>query len=183
MKNRKKIIAGILVLFIFGVLIYGCYYFFNNYDDTTNIVKTEIEYVTSSADRIDKLEQPTPNVKVDLDTLPENDSTILEIDFNNFKKLFRTTKRSILFLDKTGCAACESFKPLLESALDDYNLNAYSIDITKFSEDEIRNTFDYIFFDGTPVTYIIENGKVTHTFNGSTSKEVIKAFLDIYYLR
>lgn len=183
MKTKKNVLIMILVLVIFGILIYGCYYFFNNYKDTTDVVKTEMEYVESSADRIDKLEQPLPDVKVTEDDLPKTNGNLTELDFNGFTNLFKTTKRSILFLDKTGCAACETFKPLLTNALKDYNINAYSIDVTEFSEEEIRNMFDYIYFDGTPVTYIIENGKVIHTFNGSTSKEVIKAFIDVYYLR
>lgn len=183
MKNKKAILVIILSLLMIGIVCYGIYYFFKNNGDTIDVVQTDMDYVESSAQYIDKLEQPTPNIEVNTDKLPDTNGTITELDFDGFKDLFKSSKRSILFLDKTGCDACESFKPLFKNALESYDIKAYSIDVTDFSDDEIRNMYDYIYFAGTPVTYIIENGKVTHTFNGATSEEVIKAFLDLYYLR
>ena len=183
MSKNKIIVVVILSVIMLGIGCYGIYYFFKNNKDTVDVVQTDMEYVESSAAYVDKLEQPTPDIDVDYDELPATDGVLTELDFDAFVDLFRSSKRSILFLDKTGCAACETFKPLLKNALESYDITAYSIDVTDFADDEIRQMYDYIYFDGTPVTYIIENGKVTHTFNGATSEEVIKAFLDLYYLR
>ena len=41
----------------------------------------------------------------------------------------------------------------------------------------------YIYFEGTPTTFIIDQGKVSHVFNGATSKETLQAFIDLYYVR
>ena len=180
--KTKKIIIILLTIIALGLVIYTVYYLLKNKDSSDdNTTKLNLDASVSHASQIDQIPIKDLNIKVTLDTLPEVTDVITPLDYKNFTNLFKTSKRSILVVTKTGCAYCEAFLPNLKEALTDLGLNAYEVNISNLKNNE--NVGDYIALYGTPTTYIIENGNVTHTFNGLTDTKTITAFLDLYYLR
>ena len=163
-KSVQAILVSILTLVAVGLAIFTVYYLLSNKD--VNKVTTNLEKTTSHASQVDKVPVKELDIKVTLDTLPNTDGILTELKYKDFTKLFQTSKRSILVVTKTGCGYCEEFLPELKSALG-----------------KTENIGNYLVVTGTPITYIIENGNVVHTFSGSTDAKTIEAFLDLYYVR
>ncbi len=179
-KKIKIIIISLLSLIATGLVIYTVYYLVTN-RDTDDKVTTDLEPSTSHANQIDQIPIKDLDIKVTTDTLPEVKDVITTLDYKDFTKLFTTSKRSILVVTKTGCSYCENYLPNLKQALANLGLNAYEINMSNLNTKE--NLGDYIVVYGTPITYIIENGNVIHTYSGLTDTKTIEAFLDLYYLR
>lgn len=180
MDKKKYLVVGILSSVAGILLIYGLYYILSN-RTSNDEVSINLESVTSSADKVDKVPILDLDIEVTSDTLPDTDGSLTTIDFKTFKKLFTTSKRSILIITRTNCASCTVFLPIFKEALSSLGIEAYEIDLDNLSSGE--RVLDYIDYEGTPTTCIIENGNITHTFTGKTDKETIAAFLDLYYLR
>lgn len=181
MKNNKlKIISvAVLTLLAVGLIVFTVYYLISNKD--TNKVTTKFEEATSHAKQIDQVPIKDIDSKVTLDTLPKTDGVLTELKFQDFTKLFQTSKRSVLVVTRTGCSYCEEFLPQLKTALGNLCISAYEVNMSNLGQNESLGK--YIVVTGTPITYIIENGNVTHTFSGSTDTKTIEAFLDLYYIR
>lgn len=181
-KQKKAIIfLGVLLVII---VCFGAFYAFKHKDDGAVLKKGSLDaHYYGSKESIDSVPQPTPNVKVNLTTSPNTKGTITEINYDTFKKLFQTSNKSILILVKDGCSFCEDFEPKVTKALKDNNAFAYKINLTKLSTDEIKDIHNYVGYDGTPMTYIIQNGKATHSFSGTTEEETISAFIEYFYVR
>lgn len=178
-KKMQMILAGILTLVAVGLVIFTIYYLLHNKD--VNKVTTNLESTTSHAAQVDKVPIKELDSKVTLDTLPETSGALTELKYKDFTKLFQTKKRSILVVTKTGCSYCEEFLPELKKALGNLGIGAYEVNISKMGKEE--NVGNFLVVTGTPITYIIENGNVVHTFSGSTDTKTIEAFLDLYYVR
>lgn len=178
-KTKKIIIIGLIIVCVL-LIGYGIYYLLTNKSEE-NYVNTNFEAVTSSASKIDQIPSKELDIKVTTDTLPDTDGVLTEIDYDTFKKLFTTSRRSILILTKTGCFYCEAFLPNFMKALSDMGISAYEINMSNLKTGE--SVYTHINVLGTPTVYIIENGNVVHTFKGNTDTETIKAFLDLYYVR
>ena len=186
-RKKKSNLKNVLIILLFLVAIclvgYGIKYIFDNADSQDGVVDSGISSSHSDPTLVDGVEQPTPDVKVNLTTLPNTTDTITTLNYTDFKKLFKTSMRSILVLEKEGCEFCAAYEPVLKTALEELDLTAYKINITNLTSKENSDIFKYLNYDGTPTTYIIEQGKVIHTFSGYTDKSTIEAFLDVCYLR
>lgn len=178
--NKLKIISvAVLTLLAVGLIVFTVYYLISNKD--TNKVTTKFEEATSHAKQIDQVPIKDIDSKITLDTLPKTDGVLTKLKFQDFTKLFQTSKRSILVVTRTGCSYCEEFLPQLKNALGNLGISAYEVNMSNLGQNESLGK--YIVVTGTPITYIIENGNVTHTFSGSTDTKTIEAFLDLYYIR
>jgi thiol-disulfide isomerase/thioredoxin len=183
MKKVRLIIISILTILMVGLIIYNITYLFSNLKSDTDTSKLNINGLKSSKDMVDSIEQPNSQRKITLDTLPEVTDTLTEVDFTTFKKLFKTSKKSVLILEKTDCDYCIAYEPIFIEALTELEINAYKINISNLSNKDKVNIYDYLNYSGTPTVYIIENGNVTHTFEGLTDKDTTESFLDVFYLR
>ena len=185
MKNIVKIITiSICFIAIACLIVFGIYYASKNYNkgDVKTVDDIPAKYSIKS-NQLDKIDQPTVNEKITLDTLPEAKDTIQEIDFKNFKKLFKTSKKSILFLVKDDCSYCKKYLPIVEESLKNMNINAYKININKLAIVDYEELFNYVSFEGTPTTFIIQNSKVLHNLSGDVDKETFESFVDYFYIR
>ena len=183
-KNIKLYIILLLLIIVIGLTIFGIIYAIKNHNRSDILtIDNLIEKYTLSSDQLDAVVQPVNDLPLVYKELPKTTETINEIDYKTFKKIFQTDKKSILLLVKEGCSFCDKYLPVLENVLNELNIKIYKIDITKISKDNRKDIFNYIDFDGTPTTYIINSGKVTHTLTGSVDTETAKAFIDYFYIR
>lgn len=181
MQNKKLKIGSIILLTLVGVglIIFMVYYLISNKD--VNKVTTDLKPSSSHANQIDQVPIKDLDIDVTLDTLPETDGVLTSLNFKEFTNLFKTRKRSILVVTKTGCSYCEDFIPKLKNVLSKLGISAYEINKSNLKKTE--NLGDYVVVMGTPITLIIENGNIVHSFSGSTDEQTIEAFLDLYYIR
>lgn|SRR5574344_504757 len=182
--NVKVMIVLFLGILGVGLIIFGIIYACKHLNEG-NVISSgdlNIKY-TGNASAIDAITLPVPNVSVNLTTLPKTTGTLTEINFATFKTLFQTNKKSLLVLEKTGCEYCEDFEPKFISALESNSATAYKINISNFTSTELSNLYDYVDFNGTPTTYVINNGSATHSYSGDADTDTISAFIDYFYTR
>lgn len=182
-EKKQKMILIIFAIISVCLLGYGIFYTIKHKDDGEILTEGKIKINYSANGALDVVTQPTPNENITLKTLPETTGNLTEINLNTLKKLFQTTKKSILTLEKNGCSYCTEFEPKFIEALEENNATAYKINISNLSNDELTKLRNYVDYTGTPTTYIIENGKVSHSFTGTTDKDTISSFIEYFYVR
>lgn len=182
--NLKKYIIIIICILIIGLIVYGVFFAIKNHNrgDIKTVDNIKASY-TINSDQLDSIKQPEVNEDVTLDSLPEAKNILQEIDVKTLKKLFKTSKKSILFLVKDDCQYCDAFLPIVNETLNDMNISAYKINVSEVTIAEYGELFNYINFEGTPTTYIIQNSKVLHTLTGGVDKDTLKSFIDYFYIR
>src|SRR5699024_9308861 len=100
---------------------------------------------------INQDKQPEPDVNVSDDTkLPSLTDTLTNINYNDFKKLFESTKKSMVVVVKDGCSFCKAFLPTLEDALNSLEQKIYVLNTSNLSIDEKKDLGNYIYIEGTP---------------------------------
>ena len=174
----------VLLLIVIFLIVYGVLYASKNYnrEDIMTLDNFSARY-TISKDQLDTISMPSPNLDLIYNELPKTTSTIEEIDLKTIKKIFQTNKKSILVLVKNDCSFCEEYLPKFEEALKSYNISSYKINISNISSDDFKELYNYIEFDGTPTTYVIDKGKATHSLSGTVDIDTLKAFIDYFYIR
>ncbi len=90
-------------------------------------------------------------------------SPITEIEYKVFNEKLSNKDNFILEVVQTGCSNCSNFTPTLESVLNEYNLTAFSINITNMTEKDRSEFLDDYGIDGTPVVLFFKNGRETST--------------------
>ena len=101
---------------------------------------------------------------------------LIDIDYATFISMVNNGDDFIVEVVQTGCSNCTAFSPKFEAVLTEYQITAYSLNISEFSDTD-RNTFiDEYDVDGTPTVMFFEEGKETSTMKrltGNQSKEKI----------
>ena len=180
----KLIIVYILLFIMFILLLVGVIYAVKNYDAGERFeIKNFDPTITINEDQLDTVNQPTPGLPIIYTNLPKTSDTITSVNLKTFKKLFQTSQKSIVYLTKDECSHCEAYKPLLIQVLEDNGLFAYEININKLSAKDKKDLANYIDYDGFPTTYVIRNGKATHSLTGTVDKDTLQAYIDYFYIR
>lgn len=183
--KRKDLILKVLMVLMIIMILGGCIYLFSQRNNLEQIdyptIDEESDYGNSL---IDQDKQPEPDVNVSDDTkLPSLTDTLTNINYNDFKKLFESTKKSMVVVVKDGCSFCKAFLPTLEDALNSLEQKIYVLNTSNLSIDEKKDLGNYIYIEGTPTTYVIKNGSVTGAIEGNKSEEIIKSWIELFYVR
>ncbi len=183
--KRKDLILKVLMVLMIIMILGGCIYLFSQRNNLEQIdyptIDEESDYGNSL---IDQDKQPEPDVNVSDDTkLPSLTDTLTNINYNGFKKLFESTKKSMVVVVKDGCSFCKAFLPTLEDALNSLEQKIYVLNTSNLSIDEKKDLGNYIYIEGTPTTYVIKNGSVTGAIEGNKSEEIIKSWIELFYVR
>lgn len=183
--KRKDLILKVLMVLMIIMILGGCIYLFSQRNNLEQIdyptIDEESDYGNSL---INQDKQPEPDVNVSDDTkLPSLTDTLTNINYNDFKKLFESTKKSMVVVVKDGCSFCKAFLPTLEDALNSLVQKIYVLNTSNLSIDEKKDLGNYIYIEGTPTTYVIKNGSVTGAIEGNKSEEIIKSWIELFYIR
>lgn len=183
-KNTRFYIIIALTILVAILTIYGvCYALKNNHKGYVISSGDLPVKFTADASQVDNITLPTPNISITKETLPKTTSTLTEINYDAFKSLFQTSKKSILTLEKDGCSYCEDFEPKFINALDYFNITAYKLNLSDLSSDELSDIYNYIDYTGTPTTYIISKGNAIHSYTGTADQDTLSSFIDYFYIR
>lgn len=99
---------------------------------------------------------------------------IVEIDLDGFKEKIANKESFVLYVGNKDCVHCQSYKPILQSVLNEYNITIYHLDNSKLSNEEYSEFKTYISINGTPTIAFITDGEEETTLNrivGEASKE------------
>jgi len=98
------------------------------------------------------------------------ESHLVKITLNEFKEKIANKESFPLFIGNDGCSHCVSYKPVLESVLDEYNITVYHLDNSELTEDEYKEFKTYLNISGTPTLAFIVNGDEETTLNRITGE-------------
>ena len=104
-----------------------------------------------------------------------------KLAMDKYLELIKSSEKSIILVARPTCGYCEKFSPILKEAADDMKLTINYVNTDEFSNDDwntFSNSLEYLSQEdwGTPLTLIVQNGKVIAANNGYIELEGIKAF-------
>ena len=104
-----------------------------------------------------------------------------ELSIDNYLKMLKEDEKNIILIARPTCSYCEMFTPILKEAADDMNLVINYVNTDEFSSDDwekFESSLSYFSENdwGTPLTLIVQNGKVVADNSGYTDIETIKTF-------
>ena len=112
------------------------------------------------------------------------------INYNQYNEILEQNGKHIITIGQTGCSHCTAVKPTLNSIAKDHNIVINYLNITEMTQSEMNsliNSLKEIGYDdedfvstgsfGTPLTFVIENGKViTYVIGERPLVQFINAF-------
>jgi len=149
------------------------------------VVDTQIGYVEGA-----QMVEFLINSKIlDKDAVYTPEQYLTMIDYSQYKELIAKEGTYVVTIGQTGCSHCIATKPVLNTIAKDYNIEMNYLNLTNMTESE-KNDFYSTLTDieyneesfvskgsiGTPLTLIIQNGKVVSYINGEkpTSQYITK---------
>ena len=98
------------------------------------------------------------------------------VDYEGYKKVAKSTENKVLVLGQTTCGYCIKAKPILNEIADEYGIEINYINVDTLSSEESGKLSKYISYLGenewgTPLTLIVNNGKVVNSSNGLLDKD------------
>lgn len=100
----------------------------------------------------------------------KKDSHLVEITLDEFKEKIANKESFPLFIGNDGCSHCVSYKPILKSVLEEYDITVYHLDNSKLSEKEYNEFKTYLNISGTPTLAFIVDGDEETTLNRITGE-------------
>jgi len=150
------------------------------------VIGTQIGYVDGGA---------MVEFLIDNDVLDEGSTYSPEryltfIDYDDYNDLLLDSGKHVITIGQTGCSHCTATKPVLNQIAKDYNIEINYLNITEMSQSDVNdltNSLETIGYDdeeflengsfGTPLTLIIENGKVkSYVIGERPTVEFVRAF-------
>ena len=149
------------------------------------VVDTQIGYVEG-----EQMVEFLINAKIlEKDSVYTPEQYLTMIDYSQYKELIAKEGTYVVTIGQTGCSHCIATKPVLNTIAKDYNIEMNYLNLTNMTESE-KNDFYSTLRDieyneesfvskgsiGTPLTLIIQNGKVVSYVNGEkpTSNYITK---------
>lgn len=119
---------------------------------------------------------------LDDDAVYKDEANLTFIDYEEYKELINKSEKTVIAIGQTGCSHCIATKPVLNRIAKKYNIRINYLNLTNLTEEDNNNLItglkdlnyndsDYIENGsiGTPLTLVIEDGKVLNYINGETT--------------
>ena len=132
---------------------------------------------------------------IENEILPEDavysaEQYITFVDYNKYRSLIKSEDTNIIVIGQSTCGHCIAIKPALNSVAEDYDLTINYLNLTELSEEESDKFYESLedieyndpdFVEsgsfGTPLTLIVEDGKVVDYISGSrTISQLVREF-------
>lgn len=106
-----------------------------------------------------------------------------KVSIDEYLELIKSSDKQIILIARPTCGYCEKFTPILKQAMEDMNLTINYVNTDNFSSDDwtkFQNSFDYLASDewGTPLTLVVQDGKIVDKNNGYVELDAIKEFFN-----
>ena len=105
-----------------------------------------------------------------------NKTYLKDLSYNEFKNKLNNKESFFFVLVQDGCSHCASYTPKLESILEEYDITAYKINLSKLKDSERKELNELFSYDGTPTTIFVKDGveeSIMQRINGNQPKEKI----------
>ena len=109
-------------------------------------------------------------------------SNIKEITYSELEAKLENKESFILEIVQNGCSNCTNFSPKFNEILGEYEIEAFSINLSNITQEENKKLNNLYNVSGTPAVIFIEKGKepsISRRIVGDVSKDKIKSKLKI----
>lgn len=149
-----------------------------------------IDKAVGYTDGQDYVEFFSSNEMIPEDAVYSQEANLTFIDYEDYEEIVDNTGTQIVVVGQTTCSHCIAIKPALNKVAGEYDLTINYLNLTEMSEDEYNsfseslkeieyNDPDFVESGsfGTPLTLIIENGKVKDYISGERTKsQLVREF-------
>ena len=150
------------------------------------VIDTAVGYTDGSA----YVEFFASNEIIPEDSVYSKENALTFIDYDGYEDLIEESGKQIVVIGQTTCSHCIAIKPALNSIADEYDITINYLNLTEMTEEESNdlseslkdleyNDPDFVESGsfGTPLTLIIENGKIVRYISGERSKsQLVREF-------
>ena len=97
----------------------------------------------------------------------KKDKHLVQLTISELQEKINNKETFILVVTKDGCSYCESYKPVLQDVLVEYDIVGYELNQTTLTSKEDQNTYEELVpnITGTPTTVFFKNGEETTVSN------------------
>ncbi len=110
----------------------------------------------------------------------KEENHITEISYSNLKERLNNKESFVLYIGNKDCSHCQSYKPVLTSVLNEYDIDILHLDNTKLTTSEYGEFKSILNVSGTPTVIFIKDGEEETTLNRivgeKTKQETIDRF-------
>ena len=92
-------------------------------------------------------------------------TTYEEVTIDELTKMVNDKESFVLVIGSETCSACESYRPVMEKVIQEYNLTINYINIYRLTDEEKAKLLTYAYYANTPTTVYFEKGVATDTYN------------------
>lgn len=85
------------------------------------------------------------------------------LTYNELMRKINNKDSFVLLVSQTWCSHCQNYKPVLNKVLNDYNIDAYVIEIDELAEEEYNDIVTTLYIEATPNTLFFKNGQESVT--------------------
>ncbi len=113
-------------------------------------------------------------------------TAIEEIEYNTLEEKIENKDNFILEVMQTGCSHCEEFTPRFKSVLEEYKVEAYSINLSNLTKEEDKKLDKIALVTGTPTVLFFKKGKEETLYRlvgAASDNEVIKKLKSAGYIK
>lgn len=179
MKINNKIIIGILIVIILVIFCFTLNFYKRNNDYKEEITKLKEELDSLKSEKTQNVDYSTKN--------ESKDNRLIKLSVEELEEKVNNKETFILVITQTTCGHCISYKPTLETVLEETAQIAYEIDIQPLSQEARQRVYKISKVSGTPTTVFIFNGVEQDTslrLSGSVSRDTLKQRLkDTGYIK
>ncbi len=93
------------------------------------------------------------------------ESKLVSISVTELEAKMNKKENFVLVLSQTGCSHCEQYLPELDRTLKEVKFNAFVINVTDLSSEEMAVLNRHVNFSGTPTTIFFHEGNESTTLN------------------
>lgn len=166
-----------LIVFILAIIIGGLCYLHESSKEEKEQTKTY-----NLDEYFDEFGNLKKNPKKEANKEEQSYQKIKEISIEEYKTKLDSQEKMVVLVASHNCNICKIYEPVLNEALEETNVEAYKIDIAKFTTKEESETFNELFsITGTPVTFVVENGTIKDSQRGGKNKKVTLEFINNNY--
>lgn len=119
-----------------------------------------------------------------VDTLKQNGTIVNDEQkgiMTDFDKYYNSKERTVIYYASTSCSWCALLSPTLETISKDYDMDYYYVDTSKLGAKQRNEIMEKLEIEkhATPITVVVENGKVISKQEGYVDgKEYVKFFIE-----
>ena len=104
-------------------------------------------------------------------------SIVKDLSIDALERKIKEGDDFIVAVIQTGCSACQAYEPIYHSVMTEYELDAYTINLTNLSDEDTKKLDNISYVSGTPTTLFFIDGKLESSYNklvGKISSENLK---------